>query len=146
MIDSSPASVPFSFTRRAAAALVLTLGTATACQAHAETPHAVQPSLEVEIDDRGPDKSDHVSRVVLGFVNGEAKIETTDGPARYEVEAKSVRDPAPIVQLGLRRSQSDRSRDLNVRTSFVLKGNERVMVTKVDGADGHSTTVTARLL
>lgn len=144
MIDS-PAASP-SFTRRAAAVIVLCLATATACQAHAETPRPAQPSLELEIDDRGPDKADHVSRVMVGFINGQAKIETADGPARYEVEATTIQNPSPFIQLVLKRSHSDRSRELNVRTAVVLKGNERVMVTKVDGADGQSTTVTARLL
>jgi hypothetical protein len=149
MLDPSAAAsvtVTTTRTRRVAAALVLCLGTATACQARADAPRSAQPSFELEVADRGADKTEHVVRFVVGFVNGEAKIEANDGPARYEVEASLVHDAPTYVRLVLNRSQAERGLEMKVRTALVFHGGDRVVVAQVGHSDGMTTTVTARVL
>jgi hypothetical protein len=130
--------------RHLSAAIVLSLAAFTACHARAaDAPRPTTPSMEVDVDDHGPDKSAHTAKLTIGFVNGEAKMTTSDSEAHYEVEAKTVRAPDSYIQLSLHRSHTDRSLDLEIRGSIAAQPNGRVVVARVDRADGRTTTVTA---
>lgn len=45
----------------------------------ADPPRAVSPTMDVEVEDRGSDKSVHTARFSLGLVNGNADVKSSDG-------------------------------------------------------------------
>jgi hypothetical protein len=105
--------------------------------------------MEVEIDDRGPDKAEHVAKLVVGFVNGEAKMSSdADGDARYDLEASTVRDRSgtPYVQLALHRGHGEHALELEVRASIPTAASGRVIIARIERADGRSTVVSARMV
>jgi hypothetical protein len=103
--------------------------------------------MEVEIDDRGPDKAEHVAKLVVGFVNGQAKMSSADGDGRYDLEASTVRDREDTyVQLALHRGHGERALELEVRASIPTATSGRVIIARIERADGRSTVVSARML
>jgi hypothetical protein len=138
--------------RPLAFAIVASLTAFTACHARAaDPPRATSPSMDVEIDDRGPDKSSHLAKLSVGFVNGQAKVWTQDGEARYEVDATTVRQPnAPYVELHLKRGPGNRPfekpyLDLDVEGTVPTPASGRVVIARLDRGDGHSTTVSVQV-
>jgi hypothetical protein len=130
-------------------AVVFSLVAFTACHARAaDVPRAVSPSIEIEIDDRDAGKTLHVAKLAVGFVNGHAKLKTQDVDAQYDLEAE-YHAADPHIQISLRRSPRDNKvLELDVKSSIAAQaaGSARVVVARVDRADGQTTTVTAHIM
>ena len=80
----------------------------------------------------------------VGFVNGRAKVTSSDGGLRYEVEASAVRSTEPHIEVHLQR-QGDRALELDVRSSIAIQPKGRVLVARVDRTDGRSTLVSVQV-
>lgn len=133
-------------TRRILFVLASSLTAFTACHARAaDPPRPTTPSMEIEVDDRGPDKGVRVARWDIGFVDGRAKLKTRDGNDRYDIEAEIVNNSNPHIAFRLKRDEGDRARDLNIEASLAVQPAGRVVVARVERADGRTTLVTAHV-
>jgi hypothetical protein len=132
---------------------VLAAAPFAACHAHAaDPPHATSPAIDFEIDDRGwggshspsgPDKVGHVARWSVSLVDGRAKMQTRDGEARYELQAVTA-SPDNRLMLTLVRDLGN-ARDLMVESTIAGKPGGRLLIARIDRADGHTTQVTAQV-
>jgi hypothetical protein len=127
-------------------ALACSLGAFTACHARAaDPPHLPSPAMQIEVDDRESDKTSHLARWDIAFVDGHAKLRTQDGADRYEIEAAIVRSDTPHISIRLKRDEGDKARDLNIESSIPAQQQGRVLLARVDRADGRTTLVTANV-
>ncbi|MDB4934000.1 MAG: hypothetical protein JWP87_972 [Labilithrix sp.] len=119
-----------------------------ACQssAHAaDAPKAMTPTVDLEIEDRGPDKSLHSARFSLSIIDGRAQLSTHDGDARYEIGVHSQATPNdPSFSLILKRVQPSAG-GLDLTSAIPQHAGPRVLVAKIDRADGHVTSVVAQV-
>jgi hypothetical protein len=133
--------------RRVFFVLASSLGAFTACHAHAaDPPRLPSPSMLIEVDDLGgADKASHTARWDIAFVDGHAKLRTQDGGDRYEIEASIVRSDQPHIAIRLKRDEGDKARDLNIESAIPAQQQGRVLLARVDRADGRTTLVTAHV-
>jgi hypothetical protein len=154
-MNLSPNSSPASFLR-CLPILALLAAPFPACHANAAPPSSAPlptvnaPVVDIEVEDRSTqDKSapPHIAKLTLVLVDHHVKVAARDGDAKYELSAHmmSTSGPAadPHVGINLQRGQADRAFDLSLESSIAAKPG-RVVVAKVDRADGRTTTVTAQ--
>jgi len=122
------------------------LGPFAACHvAHAEGPtRATTPSIDLEIEDRAPDKSIHTARFTLSMIDGRAQLKAHDGDAHYAVD---LHTPGPATQpnfsLSLKRGGG--SGDIDLSSAIPQHGGGRMVIAKIDRADGRFTSVIAQV-
>ncbi|MBX3185561.1 MAG: hypothetical protein KF819_01045 [Labilithrix sp.] len=122
------------------------LGPFAACHARAaDPPRAITPTVDVEIEDRAADKSVRTTRFALVLVDGRAKVATDDSDAKYSVEAHALREAEPSFALKLARHAHDHSGEIAVDASIPQRAGPRVLVAKIDRADGRTTVVSAQV-
>jgi hypothetical protein len=106
------------------------------------------PSVEIEVEDRGPGGgSPHTARFNVSLSNGHADINAADGEARYAVSAQTfLAAPTNDPKLGLKvkRSERDPSADIEVSAAIPQQAGGRIVVARIDRADGHVTTIVAQ--
>ena len=145
--SSSPASL-----LRCLPILALLAAPFPACHANAapasSLPTINAPVVDIEVEDRSAqDKSSHVAKLTLVLVDHHVKVAARDGDAKYELAAHMMATAGPSadphVAINLQRGQADRAFDLSLESSIAAKPG-RVVVAKVDRADGRTTTVTAQ--
>ena len=119
----------------------------SACHpAHAADPaRAMTPTIDVEVEDRAPDKSSHVVRFSLSVIDGRALLKARDGDAKYDLDARSSPSVAPHFTLNLKRSDGAAAGDIELSSAIPLGAGQRVLVAKIDRADGRLTTVVAQV-
>lgn len=122
------------------------LGPFAACHvAHAaDPPRAMTPSIDIEVEDRAADKSVHTARFTLSMIDGRAQLKAHDGDAHYAVD---LHTPGPAAQpsfaLSLKRGGG--SGDIDLASAIPQHGGGRVVVAKIDRADGRFTSVIAQV-
>lgn len=135
----------FVFRRLALIALAsASVGPFVACHSAqaADTPHTVTPTIDIDFEDRAADKTSHVAHVSITVVDGFAQLTMRDGSAHYAIEAKA-HDPQLLVKL--KRSGNESEADLNVESALPARSGPRVLLAKVERADGKTTVVTAQV-
>src|SRR5512143_3852627 len=55
---------------------------------------ASSPRVDVEVEERAPDKSVHVAKLGMLLTDGHGKVSAKDGDARYELSAHTVSQQA----------------------------------------------------
>jgi hypothetical protein len=130
-------------------ALVATAGflAAPACHsAHAaETPKMIGPSVEIEVEDRAPaGGAAHTARFNVSLSNGNADINAADGEARYALSAHSFTTNEAKLGLKVKRTERSPSADIEVSAAIPQQTAGRILVARIDRADGHVTTIVAQ--
>jgi hypothetical protein len=116
-----------------------------ACHARAaDAPRTVTPSIDLEIEDRGSDKASHVARFSLSLADGRGSLNASDGDARYAIEAKALSTTEPRLVLKLDR-HTHAGGDVAVDASIPQRAGPRVLIAKIDRADGSSTSIVAQV-
>jgi hypothetical protein len=111
----------------------------------AETPKMVGPSVEIEIEDRSPGGgSPHSARFNVLLSSGNADINATDGDARYALSAHTITTSEPKLGLKVKRVESSPSLGLEVSAAIPQAPGGRIVVARIDRADGHVTTIIAQ--
>lgn len=124
------------------------LGPFAACHAAhaADPPRALSPSIDLEIEDRGPDKSSHVARFSLGVVDGHAGLKSQDGETRYHLTASAGGGGDPTYRLDVKRADSrGAGADIDLNAAIPQHAGPRVVVARIERADGRVTAVTAQV-
>ncbi len=118
-----------------------------ACQtAHAaDPPHAISPSVDLEIEDRGPDLPAHTAKLTLVLVDGRAELKARDGDSTYELKARSTGNADPRLELVVRRDERGSAGSFDVSAVIPEKPNGRVLVARVDRPAGRTTLVVAQV-
>ncbi len=119
----------------------------SACHyAHAaDPPKPMSPSLDVEVEDRAADKSMHTARFSLGIVNGRADLRSSDGDTRYALETHTNGSDGATYALSLKRSDPHGAAgDIDLGSAIPQRG-PRVLVARIERADGRVTSVTAQV-
>lgn len=122
------------------------LGPFAACHvAHAaDPPRAMTPSIDLEIEDRAPDKSNHTARFTLSMIDGRAQIKAHDGDTHYAVD---IHTPGPATQpnffLSLKRGGG--GGEIELSSAIPQHGGGRMVIARIDRADGRFTSVTAQV-
>jgi hypothetical protein len=107
----------------------------------ADAPKAMSPTVDVEIEDRAADKSLHTARFSLSIIDGRAQLSTNDGDAKYEI---GVASHDPQFSLVVKRAQPAAG-GLDLTSAIPQHAGPRVLVAKIDRADGHVTSVVAQV-
>lgn len=120
-----------------------------ACHAAArasDPPRSVSPTMDLEVEDRGADKSVHTARFSLGLVNGNADVKSNDGEMRYALETHRTNADGSSYAVSLKRADGKGAvGDLDLFSAVPLPPNTRVLVARIERADGRVTAVTAQL-
>jgi hypothetical protein len=121
------------------------LGPFAACHAAhaADPPRPLTPTIEIEVEDRAPDKTIHVARFALSVVDGRAQLGMRDADAKYEV---GLHTPAPQQQgysLVLKRAGG--LGEIDLTSAIPNHAGPRVILAKIDRADGRLTSVVAQV-
>jgi len=117
-----------------------------ACHARAaDPPRAITPTVDIEIEDRGVDKSVRTTRFSLALVDGNGKLSSDDADAKYLIEAQALRDGEPAFALKLARHAHDQSGEVAVSASIPQRAGPRILVARIDRADGRATSVVAQV-
>lgn len=108
----------------------------------ADTPRTVTPSIDIEVEDRAPGNAAHTARFNVSLLNGHGDINASDGDSKYALSAHTISEQ----KLGLKVKRSDRSpsTEIEVDGAISAQPGERIVVARIDRADGHTTTVLAR--
>lgn len=122
---------------------------APACQSTsaraAETPKLVGPSVDIEIEDRpSGGGAPHSARFHVLLTNGNADINATDGDARYALSAHTITTSEPKLGLKVKRIESAPSLGIEVSAAIPQQPGARIVVARIDRADGHVTTILAQ--
>lgn len=113
--------------------------------AHAAEPvHAASPAVEIEVEDRAPGGPAHVARFGVSVTSGSGELLAHDGDAKYAVEARAVDDADPKLALRIHRHDRGVSAEIDVQAAIPKKPGGRVVLARIDRADGRTTTVTAQ--
>jgi hypothetical protein len=121
------------------------LGPFAACHAAlaADPPRPLTPTVDIEVEDRAPDKSSHVARFSLSLVDGRAQIQTRDANAKYDLGVHTVSPAEKTYSLVLKRAGGIGEIDLS--SAIPQNAGPRVIIAKIDRADGHLTSVVAQV-
>lgn len=135
------------FPRLAFVPLAMTAFAACHAAAYAmDPPRALSPTIDLEVEDRAADKSVHTARFSLGLVNGQANVKSNDGDAHYALETHKTGDNGASYAVSLRRSDSrGAAADIDLFSAVPLPANTRVLVARIERADGRVTSVTAQV-
>jgi hypothetical protein len=124
---------------------------APACHsAHAaETAKMPTPSIDIEVEDRAPGGgAPHTARFNVSLSNGHADITAADGDAHYALSAQAFTSPPannePKVGLKVKRTERAASADIEVSAAIPQQPGGRILVARIDRADGHVTTIVAQ--
>lgn len=124
------------------------LGPFAACHTAlaSETPRAMTPTIDVEIEDRAADKSSHIARFSLSVIDGKSVISTRDGDASYDVEARAQpTGGSPNFLLKLKRSPNGAAGEIEIASAVPQHPGARMLVAKIERADGRLTSVVAQV-
>jgi hypothetical protein len=116
----------------------------TACHAStaaAQPVRTVSPTVEVEILDQAEAK--HVSRYSMALVDGRAELVTRDADAKVVVSVRTL--PAAEPRLSIEVKRSGRGDELDVSGAIAERPAGRVLVARVERANGQSTSVVAEV-
>ena len=125
----------------------VSLGPFAACHAHAapEAPRALTPTIDIDVEDRGADKTSHVAHFSMSILDGKALLTARDGEARYEIDARGLVATDPSFTIKLKRSEPKNSGDFDIIAGIPQKAGGRVLVAKIDRVDGQVTSVIAQV-
>ncbi len=137
------------FVPKQLAVVVLTVSALAPSACHsalaADSPKSVTPTLDVEIEDRAPDKSAHTARFALSMVDGRAQLNARDGDAKYEIGAHAQEGTDAHFSLVLKRGDHGKDGDLDLTSAIPQHAGPRMLIAKIDRADGHSTSVVVQV-
>lgn len=111
----------------------------------ADAAHLVSPSVDLEIEDRGPDLPSHTAKLTLVIVDGHAELKASDGDAKYELKAHATKTADPRLELVVKRDERGAAGALDVEATIPDKPGGRVLVARVDRPAGRSTVVVAQV-
>jgi hypothetical protein len=137
----------FAFQKLALLSLAAVALVPSACHtAHAaDAPKPITPTVDVEVEDRAPDKSFHVARFTLSMIDGRAQLLSHDGEAKYDIGVHTQNTSDPHFSLVLKRAEPGRGGDLDLTSAIPQHAGPRVLVARIDRADGHLTSVVAQV-
>jgi hypothetical protein len=128
--------------------LLVAIAPFAACHAAraADPPKALTPTLDVEVEDHGPDKSTRLAKFSLSVLDGRAGFESRDGDLAYDlgVHAQKKGEEEQLT-LVVKRKSKDGSGDVDVAASLPARPGSRVLVGQVERSDGRTTSVIARV-
>ena len=105
----------------------------------------VGPSVEIEVDDRAPGGgAAHSARFNMSLTNGNADINATDGDAKYALSVHSISTSEPKLGLKVKRIESSPTYGIEVSAAIPQQTGGRIVVARIDRADGHVTTIVAQ--
>ena len=110
----------------------------------AETPKTLSPSIDIEVEDKSPGNAPHIARFNVSLLNGNGDIHASDGDSRYALSAHTITATEPKLALDVKRSDRSPSTEIAVSAAIPAAAGERIVVARIDRADGHTTTVLAR--
>lgn len=125
---------------------LVAFGGFAACHAAhaAELPRMPSPSVDIEVEDRAAGGLAHVARFRVSVANGHGEITAYDGDAKYAIAARTISAPEPQVTLEIKRSDRSVAAEIDIHGAIPQKAGSRVLLARVDRADGRSTTVLAQ--
>lgn len=137
----------FVFQKLALVSLSLAALAPSACQSAraADPARAMTPTIDVEVHDRAPDKSSNVVRFSLSIIDGHAQLKARDGSTKYDLSAHASPSVTPHFSLNVKRSGSAAAGDIDLSSAVPLNAGPRLVVAKIDRADGRFTTVVAQV-
>lgn len=122
-----------------------------ACQSSlafaADTPRPQTPSIDIEIEDRSPSAgSTHTAKFNVALTNGMGDINTADGDTRYHLNAHTISASDPKLAVNVKRADSRPGAppELEVSAAIPQQPSGRILVARIDRADGHVTTIVAQ--
>lgn len=135
------------FPRLALVPLAMIAFAACHAAAHAaDPPRTLSPTIDFEVEDRAADKSVHTARFSLGLVHGQANVKSNDGDAHYALETHSTSADGASYAVSLKRSdRKGDAADIDLFSAVPLPANTRVLVARIERADGRVTSVTAQV-
>lgn len=105
----------------------------------------VGPSVEIEVEDRAPGGgAPHSARFNVSLANGNADINAADGDARYALSAHTISASEPKLGLRVKRTERSASADIEISAAIPQQPGGRIVVARIDRADGHITTIVAQ--
>jgi len=113
----------------------------------ADSPKLLTPSVDIEVEDKGPSGPSHLARFNVSLLDGHGEITAYDGDGKYAFACQSLTTAEPKVQLNLKRQVFH---DRTVTSEFDIHGaipqapGVKVILAQIDRADGRSTTIIAR--
>lgn len=111
----------------------------------AEAPKMIGPSVQIEVEDRAPGGGHaHSARFDVSLSNGFADIDASDGDAHYAISANVVSSSEPKVGLKVKRTERSPSADIAISAAIPQQPGARIVVARIDRADGHVTTILAQ--
>lgn len=125
----------------------VSLGPFAACHALAapDAPRAPTPTIEIDVEDRGPERAFHSTHFSMSILDGKAWVTAHDSDAHYEIDARAQATPEPSFAIKLKRSEPKNAGDIELVASIPQRTGARVLVAKIDRADGHATSVVAQV-
>jgi hypothetical protein len=140
----------FAFPKLALTALSLAALAPAACHnaRAADPPRALAPTIDVTVEDGAPNQPNHAARFALSVVDGHAQLKAHDGDADYALSAHTARpepNVAPHFSLQVKRSGTARAADLDLSSAIPLTPGARVVIAKIDRADGRRTSIFAQV-
>ena len=101
--------------------------------------------MEIEIEDRAPGGAGaHSARFQMLLTNGQADVNATDGEARYALSAHTITTSEPKLGLKVKRVESSPALGIEVSAAIPQQPGSRIVVARIDRADGHVTTIVAQ--
>ncbi len=140
----------FAFPKLALATLSLAALAPSACHTAraADPPRALTPTIDVTVEDAAPNSPSHAARFALSVVDGHAQLKAHDGDADYALAAHTARpepNVAPHFSLHVKRSGNARGADLDLASAIPLTPGARVVIARVERADGRRTSILAQV-
>lgn len=110
----------------------------------AENARTVSPSVDIEVEDKTPGAGAHTARFNVSLANGNGDINASDGDAKYALSAHSISTSEPKLGLKVKRADRTPSADFEVTAAIPQQPGGRILVARIDRADGHATTIVAQ--
>jgi hypothetical protein len=111
----------------------------------ADPPRALSPSIDIEVEDRAPAPgTTHTAKFNVSLSNGHGDINVSDGDARYALSANTMSTTEPKLSLKIKRSDRSSEGDLEVAAAIPQQPNGRILLARIDRADGHITSIVAQ--
>lgn len=102
------------------------------------------PSVDIEVEDKSPGNAAHSARFNVSLLNGNGDINAADGDSRYALSAHTLTSSDPKLGIKVKRSDRSPSTEIEVSGAISAQPGERIILARIDRADGHTTTVIAR--
>jgi hypothetical protein len=110
----------------------------------AETPRMLSPSVDIEVEDKAPSSTAHTARFNVALSNGYAELDAIDGEARYALSVHTLSTTEPKLGLRVKRNDHTPGSEIGVSVAIPQQPGGRIVVARIDRADGHVTTVIAQ--